>query len=131
MSTSINEKIYLNKLTIKIEELITNFNGLAGISIKDLNSGWHYGLNDDLIFPTASSIKIPILLKLIQESQNNNLDLSRIITITDDMKSRGSGIIHKMQGTINLSSAGDRSSIKLLFIIKTTIHVSKLVLQLY
>jgi len=103
MSTSINEKIYLNKLTIKIEELITNFNGLAGISIKDLNSGWHYGLNDDLIFPTASSIKIPILLKLIQESQNNNLDLSRIITITDDMKSRGSGIIHKMQGTINLS----------------------------
>ena len=98
-----NENFYLNKLVKSINNHVENFRGVAGVSIKDLSTGWYYGINDDLIFPTASSIKIPILLKLIESSEASELDLLENIEITEEMKARGSGVIHKMNGTINLT----------------------------
>ena len=103
MKSENNENYYLNKLVKSINSYVENFNGVAGVSIKDLTNGWYYGINDELIFPTASSIKIPILLKLIESSEASKLDLLKNIEITEEMKSRGSGVIHKMNGTINLT----------------------------
>ena len=103
MKSENNENYYLNKLVKSINSYVENFNGVAGVSIKDLTNGWYYGINDELIFPTASSIKIPILLKLIESSEASKLDLLKSIEITEEMKSRGSGVIHKMNGTINLT----------------------------
>ena len=103
MKSDNNENFYLNKLVKSINNYVENFNGVAGVSIKDLSTNWYLGINDDLIFPTASSIKIPILLKLIESSEDSKLDLLKNIEITEKMKSRGSGVIHKMNGTINLT----------------------------
>ena len=103
MKSDNNENFYLNKLVKSINNYVENFNGVAGVSIKDLSTNWYLGINDDLIFPTASSIKIPILLKLIESSEDSKLDLLKNIEITEEMKSRGSGVIHKMNGTINLT----------------------------
>ena len=103
MKSDNNENIYLNKLVKSINTQVENFNGVAGVSIKDLTTGWYYGINDEMIFPTASSIKIPILLKLIESSEASKLNLLKNIEITEEMKSRGSGVIHKMNGTINLT----------------------------
>jgi beta-lactamase class A len=103
MKSENNENYYLNKLVKSINNHVENFMGIAGVSIKDLTTGWYYGINDELIFPTASSIKIPILLKLIESSEASKLDLLKSIEITEEMKSRGSGVIHKMNGTINLT----------------------------
>ena len=103
MKSDNNENFYLNKLVKSINNYVENFNGVAGVSIKDLSTNWYFGINDDLIFPTASSIKIPILLKLIESSEDSKLDLLKNIEITEKMKSRGSGVIHKMNGTINLT----------------------------
>ena len=103
MKSDNNENFYLNKLVKSINNYVENFNGVAGVSIKDLSTNWYLGINDDLIFPTASSIKIPILLKLIESSEDSRLDLLKNIEITEKMKSRGSGVIHKMNGTINLT----------------------------
>ena len=103
MKSENNENYYLNKLVKSINNHVENFMGVAGVSIKDLSTGWYYGINDELIFPTASSIKIPILLKLIESSDASKLDLLKSIEITEEMKSRGSGVIHKMNGTIHLT----------------------------
>ena len=103
MKSDNNENFYLKKLVKSINNYVENFNGVAGVSIKDLSTNWYLGINDDLIFPTASSIKIPILLKLIESSEDSKLDLLKNIEITEKMKSRGSGVIHKMNGTINLT----------------------------
>ena len=70
MKSENNENYYLNKLVKSINSYVENFNGVAGVSIKDLTNGWYYGINDELIFPTASSIKIPILLKLIEDRKS-------------------------------------------------------------
>ena len=103
MKSENNENYYLNKLVKSINNHVENFMGVAGVSIKDLTTGWYYGINDELIFPTASSIKIPILLKLLELSHASKLDLLKSIEITEEMKSRGSGVIHKMNGTIHLT----------------------------
>ena len=103
MKSENNENYYLNKLVKSINNHVENFMGVAGVSIKDLTTGWYYGINDELIYPTASSIKIPILLKLLESSHASKLDLLKSIEITEEMKSRGSGVIHKMNGTIHLT----------------------------
>ena len=103
MKSDNNENFYLKKLVKSINNYVENFNGVAGVSIKDLSTNWYLGINDDLIFPTASSIKIPILLKLIESSEDSKINLLKNIEITEEMKSRGSGVIHKMNGTINLT----------------------------
>jgi beta-lactamase class A len=103
MKSASNENFYLNKLVKSLNNHVDNFRGVAGVAIKDLTCGWYYGINDELIFPTASSIKIPILLKLIESSEASDLDLLKNIEITEEMKSKGSGVIHKMNGTINLT----------------------------
>ena len=50
------------KLEKKINEAIKGFNGDIGIFVKDLKSGKTVTINADTIFPTASIVKVPILL---------------------------------------------------------------------
>ena len=101
--SGINENIYLNKLSQSLNNITNEFKGLCGISIYDPDTKWYFGINDDMTFPTASSIKIPILIKLLSDSDKNLIDLSDEIIITEEMKSRGSGIIHKMTGSIKMT----------------------------
>jgi len=55
------------KLQAKAEELIKGFNGDIGIYIKDLKTGKIVAINADTIFPTASMVKIPILLGIVEK----------------------------------------------------------------
>jgi len=49
--------------------------GVAGYSIKDLTTGESFYLNADLVFPTASSIKLAVLLELMRQAQEGKLSL--------------------------------------------------------
>jgi beta-lactamase class A len=49
-------------LQSQIEESIMGFNGDIGIYIKNLRTGKIMAINADSIFPTASIVKVPILL---------------------------------------------------------------------
>ena len=53
------------KLQSKVEELIKGFNGEIGIYIKEFKTGKIVAINGDTVFPTASIIKIPILIGII------------------------------------------------------------------
>ena len=46
----------------QIEESIKGFNGDIGIYVKNLRTGKIIAINADTIFPTASIVKVPILV---------------------------------------------------------------------
>ncbi len=54
-------------LVVKLEELIKNFPGDVGIYVRHLSSGRTAAVQADEIYPTASMIKVPILVTLFNK----------------------------------------------------------------
>jgi len=57
------------KLETRVEEIANRLDGVMGVAILDLTDGRILLHNGDRVFPTASSIKIAILLELYRQDQ--------------------------------------------------------------
>jgi len=57
------------KLDARAGEMVERFEGVMGVAIVDLTDGRTIFKNEDRVFPTASSIKIAILLELYRQEQ--------------------------------------------------------------
>ena len=57
------------KLEARVDEITARLDGIMGIAILDLTDGKTLSRNGDRIFPTASSIKLTILLELYRQDQ--------------------------------------------------------------
>ena len=57
------------KLDARVGEIVERFDGVIGVAIVDLTDGRTILRNADRVFPTASSIKIAILLELYHQDQ--------------------------------------------------------------
>jgi beta-lactamase class A len=66
------QTILLTKLEERVAEINRGLDGVLGVAILDLTSGHKYLLNGDEVFPQASSIKVPLLLELYRQSQENS-----------------------------------------------------------
>ncbi|MEQ1797617.1 MAG: serine hydrolase [Lacibacter sp.] len=93
------------KLQAKAEELIKGFNGDIGIYIKDLKTGKIVAINADTIFPTASMVKIPILLGIIEKMNKGELSYHQPLVYKDSLLYAGSDILgsFKNNETVELS----------------------------
>ena len=58
------------KLETRVDEISSRLDGVMGIAILDLTDGKTLSRNADRIFPTASSIKLAILLELYRQDQD-------------------------------------------------------------
>ena len=95
-----------NKLQKQIEHLIKGFNGDIGIYVHDLKHNKIVAINADTIFPTASIVKISILIGIMNKIQNHELDYHQRLTYTDSLYySEGDDILSnfKDSSTIELS----------------------------
>lgn len=61
--------------------LASHLDGVIGYAIKDLSTGERFDHNADLVFPTASSIKLAVLLELMRQDQEGRLSLAEKHTI--------------------------------------------------
>src|SRR3954454_4692291 len=95
-----------NKLQKQIEGLIKGFNGDVGVYVHDLKHDKIVAINADTIFPTASIVKISILLGIMNKIQNHELDYHQRLTYTDSLYySEGDDILSRFKdsSTIELS----------------------------
>jgi beta-lactamase class A len=81
------------KLKKKIEELIKGFNGDIGIYVKSLRTGKIVGINADTVFPTASIVKVPILLGVIDKIKKGELSYHQPIVYNDSLLYAGVDIL--------------------------------------
>ena len=63
------EDLGWQKLDVHIGEAVKKFDGVMGVAIVDLTDGRAILKNADRVFPTASSIKIAVLLELYHQEQ--------------------------------------------------------------
>jgi beta-lactamase class A len=64
-----------------MRQVAQRLNGVAGYAIKDLATGDSFYLSADLVFPTASSIKLAVLLELMRQAQEGKLSLDEKHTV--------------------------------------------------
>ncbi len=86
-------EILRQKFQDRIEAIADDFDGVAGIHVIDLQSGERFGVNEDLVFPQGSAIKIPILLELFRRAEHEPGFLRRRREVTDAVRTGGSGVL--------------------------------------
>ena len=81
------------KLSADLNRTAASYDGVIGIFVKDLTSGETFAVNADTVFPQASSIKIPILIELMRQSQTGKLNLAERVEIHRTGLVGGSGVL--------------------------------------
>ncbi|MDE2996619.1 MAG: class A beta-lactamase-related serine hydrolase [Bacteroidota bacterium] len=89
----------------QIAPLIDDFDGRAGIFIKDLVTGREIGINADTLYPTASMIKVPIMVSVFDKVERGELDYQQELTYTDSLFYSDSDITGELRdgATVHLS----------------------------
>ncbi len=83
------------KLARELEQAAREFDGVMGIAVKDMTGGEAFSVNADLVFPQASSIKIPILIELYRQAQAGKLKLSERAEVKSSQMAGGSGVLQR------------------------------------
>lgn len=81
------------KLQQQVSQLIQGFNGDIGIYIHDLKKNKTVAINADSIFPTASMVKVPILVGIMDKIGKTELDYHQTLTYKDSLLYAGVDIL--------------------------------------
>jgi beta-lactamase class A len=73
-------------LTAKLERLLQGFHGDVGVYVRHLPTGASAAIRADELFPTASMIKVPILLTLYDQVERGKLDLKAELPYPDTLR---------------------------------------------
>ncbi len=76
-----------------LSELCKSTTGKAGIFVLDLNSGQSVEVNADTLFPTASIVKIPIMVSVMDQIAQGNLSYHQKLVYEDSLLYAGSDIL--------------------------------------
>jgi beta-lactamase class A len=77
----------------KVQEIFKGFKGQAGVYIKNLRTNRVVAINSDTIFPTASMIKIPILIGIIDKLEKGELTYHQDLQYRDTLLYAGVDIL--------------------------------------
>lgn len=76
-----------------LEELTKDFNGTPGVYVYNLATGKEAGINADTVFPTASIVKIPILVGLFEKIEKGDYRLHEPMLYRNEREYGGSGLM--------------------------------------
>jgi beta-lactamase class A len=81
------------KLLPLLEQTIQGFNGDIGIYVKDLKTGQTVAINADTVFPTASIVKVPILVGIVDKIHKGELSYNEQLIYKDSLLYEGEDIL--------------------------------------
>ena len=81
------------KLEREISKLIKGFNGDVGIYVKNLKNNKIVSINADTVFPTASMVKIPILIGIMDKLDKAELSYHQELIFRDSLIYAGVDIL--------------------------------------
>lgn len=81
------------KLEAQLHALTDTFHGVAGIYVENLKTGRGAAINADTIFPTASIVKVPILVGIFDKIETGDFKYHQPMVYRDSMSRKGSGLM--------------------------------------
>lgn len=73
------------RLTQKLTEAVRGFRGEVGVYVHHLKTGRSVAINADTLFPTASTIKIPIMIGLFDQIQQGKISYQKEVVYRDSL----------------------------------------------
>lgn len=80
-------------LEARLSERLRGFRGVMGVAAKHLDTGEAIAVNADLRFPTASTIKLAVMVEVFHQIAEGRLRKDQLLTLTDAVKVGGSGVL--------------------------------------
>ncbi len=127
------------KLQTKVENLIDGFNGETGIYVKSLKTGKFISLKADTVFPTASLVKVPILIGIMDKINKGELTYHQELTYKDSLLYAGEDILGSFKNNeiihlskaimLMLTTSHNTASLWLQSIAGTGVKINELMLQ--
>lgn len=81
------------ELQSRIEALTEGFGGDVGVYVRHLPTGRYAEVKADTIFPTASMVKVPILVKTFDQIERGELDYRQTLVYRDSLLYAGRDIL--------------------------------------
>lgn len=101
LSQDDNLKIVREKTQEKLQKGVSSVSGAMGFVAFDMKNRDRFAINENLLFPQASAIKIPILMEVFKQAHEGKLRLNDMRWVEKKMQVGGSGILVEL---------GDRTS---------------------
>lgn len=76
-----------------VERIVEGFEGDVGVYVRHLSSGRYAAVNADTLFPTASMIKVPIMLKTFDLIERGEMDYRQNLVYRDSLLYEGHDIL--------------------------------------
>jgi beta-lactamase class A len=86
-----------------LDAIAAAHHGILGYSVLNLDTGEHLSFRGDETFPTASLIKVPILVTLYDLAEQKQLSLDDPLTVIKIDQVPGSGVLQFMHSGMSLS----------------------------
>lgn len=101
------------RLETKLKENIVGYNGDIGIYVKNLRTGKTVTINADTVFPTASIVKVPIMVGIVQKLHSGELHYDSLFTYKDSLLYEGEDILGSFK-------SGEKIALKKLLMLMLT-----------
>ena len=111
-------------IATEVERLAEATGGIVGVSATHLATGRHIGYREHELFPTASVIKLPLLVALHEDAIAGHIDLSERVTYREASRVAGSGVLQYLDDGLDptlrdlsvlMMSVSDNTATDLLF----------------
>lgn len=92
----------MKQLQTRLEAILAQSTGRFGLVIVKASTQETIAINPDAVFPSASMIKVPIMLEVMRRAASGNLSLDTLIPVTREVKVDG-GILQELRTGLPLT----------------------------
>src|SRR5690606_32701401 len=96
-----SEQVFLDRLRRHLVRRVDDFGGVAGVAVLDLKSGARVGINEDITFPAASTIKIDLIAALFDLHERGEVNVDERVRVTSNVP--GSGVLAYLDDVVELT----------------------------
>lgn len=82
--------------TTKMDAFFSTLGGKVGVMVDHLDADLTLGYNADELFPTASTLKTPLLYELYRQAEEGKIDLRERVTLSHANRVPGSGVLQDL-----------------------------------
>src|SRR5258705_163251 len=97
------------RLNGKLLDAVQGFNGDIGIYVKNLRRVKIFSINADTVFPTASIVKVPILIGIMDKLNRKELDYNQELVYRDSLLYSDYDILGSFRDTVKIPKEGDHA----------------------
>lgn len=121
--TTLQRRILATHFQQRLDSVAAAFPGVLGAEVVDLTSGRHFAVNDTLVFPQGSAIKIPILIELFRQADRGEQNLDTRVEVKAGDQVGGSGVIQYFADGGSLLSLHDLATLMIVLSDNTATNI--------